>query len=116
LTLRCVVRTVSIIDSHGLVDSSVRRSSPRIPSRISVSVVHPFAQRAGGAGVGVFELVRATCELLERARVVGLPPRPTHPRLDRCGHARGDAASRCALCATDISAPGPRRTPSAQPS
>ena len=28
LTLRCVVRTQSIIDSHGLVDSSVRRSLP----------------------------------------------------------------------------------------
>ena len=38
LTLRWVVRTVSIIDSHGLVDSRVRRSLPLIPSRITVSV------------------------------------------------------------------------------
>ena len=38
LTLRCVVRTVSIIDSAGFVDSSVRLSLPLIPSRITVSV------------------------------------------------------------------------------
>ena len=41
----------------------------------------PFAQRAGGAGVRVLEFVREPCELLERARVVGLPPRLAHPAL-----------------------------------
>jgi hypothetical protein len=57
---------VSIIDSHGFVDSNVRRSSPVRPSRITVScVIHPFAQRTGGAGVRVLELVR---EPRERAR------------------------------------------------
>ena len=38
LTLRLVRRTHSIIDSHGLVDSSVRFSEPLIPGRVSVSV------------------------------------------------------------------------------
>jgi hypothetical protein len=37
-TLRWVRRTVSIIDSHALVDSSVRRSLLLIPSLITVSV------------------------------------------------------------------------------
>ena len=38
LTLRWVRRTISIIDSHGLVDSSVRFRLPLTPSRVSVSV------------------------------------------------------------------------------
>jgi len=37
-TLRWVRRTISIIDSHGFVDSSVRLSEPPIPRRVSVSV------------------------------------------------------------------------------
>jgi hypothetical protein len=38
-----------------------------MPSRITVScVIHPFAQRAGGAGVRVLELVREPRD--ERAR------------------------------------------------
>jgi hypothetical protein len=32
-TLRCVRRTISSIDSHGLVDSSVRFRLPLTPSR-----------------------------------------------------------------------------------
>jgi len=31
-------RTVAIIDSHGLVETSVRLSRPRTPSRVTVSV------------------------------------------------------------------------------
>jgi hypothetical protein len=59
--------TVSIVDSQRFVDSNVRRSLPVMPSRITVScVIHPFAQRAGGAGVRLLELV---CEPRdERAR------------------------------------------------
>src|SRR6266851_8074630 len=38
LTLRWVRRTISIIDSHGLVLSSVRLSEPVTPSQVSVSV------------------------------------------------------------------------------
>jgi hypothetical protein len=37
-TLRCVRRTISSIDSHGLVDSSVRFRLPLTPSPVSVSV------------------------------------------------------------------------------
>src|SRR5207244_2422897 len=38
LTLRWVRRTISSIDSQGLVDASVRFSEPVTPSRVSVSV------------------------------------------------------------------------------
>ena len=38
LTLRLVRRTVSIIDSQGFVEASVRLSRPRTPSRVTVSV------------------------------------------------------------------------------
>ena len=38
LTLRATRRTVSIIDSHGFVEASVRLSRPRTPSRVTVSV------------------------------------------------------------------------------
>ena len=38
LTLRAMRRTVSIIDSHGFVEASVRLSRPRTPSRVTVSV------------------------------------------------------------------------------
>ena len=38
LTLRWVRRTISSIDSQGLVDSSVRFSEPLMPSRVRVSV------------------------------------------------------------------------------
>jgi hypothetical protein len=37
-TLRWVRRTISIIDSHGFVLSSVRLSEPLTPSRVRVSV------------------------------------------------------------------------------
>jgi hypothetical protein len=54
-------------ESQRFVDSNVRRSLPVMPSRITVScVIHPFAQRAGGAGVRVLELVREPRD--ERAR------------------------------------------------
>ncbi len=54
LTLRCVRRTISIIDSHGFVDSSVRFSLPRTPSRVSVSVSSiPSRSEPAAPGVGV---------------------------------------------------------------
>src|SRR4051795_12691201 len=37
-TLRCVLRTISIIDSQGFVEHSVLASCPSIPRRVSVSV------------------------------------------------------------------------------
>jgi uncharacterized membrane protein YkvA (DUF1232 family) len=55
--LRLVRRTHSIIDSHGLVDSRVRLSWPRIPRRVrGERLLQPFAQRAGGSGVRVMTL------------------------------------------------------------
>src|SRR3954464_15108499 len=38
LTLRLTRRTVSIIDSHGFVDASVRLCRPQMPRRVTVSV------------------------------------------------------------------------------
>src|ERR687887_442544 len=38
LTLRLTRRTVSIIDSHGFVEASMRLSRPRTPRRVTVSV------------------------------------------------------------------------------
>ncbi len=38
LTLRATRRTVSIIDSDGFVEASVRFRRPRTPSRVTVSV------------------------------------------------------------------------------
>jgi hypothetical protein len=35
LTLRCVERTISIIEAHGFVEESVCESCPSIPSRIA---------------------------------------------------------------------------------
>jgi hypothetical protein len=50
-TLREVRRTVSIIDSHGFVDCSVRLSDPLIPSRVTVSVsVMPSRSEAAAPG------------------------------------------------------------------
>src|SRR5271167_2147513 len=45
--------------------------------------LHALPERAGGAGVGVLEFAGEPLELVERARVVGLSPRPAHPGFDR---------------------------------
>ena len=71
LTLRWVRRTMSIIDSHGFVDSSVRLSLPVIPQPDhGQRLLHPLAQRAGGAGVGAVELAGEPCVSCSSARVV----------------------------------------------
>ena len=53
-------------------------------------LVHPFPKRAGGAGMRVVELVGEPGELLERALIVGLAPRPAEPGLDRWAVALGE--------------------------
>ena len=51
LTLRLVRRTHSIIDSHGLVEASVRFNEPVMPRRLSVSVsVIPSRSEAAAPG------------------------------------------------------------------
>jgi hypothetical protein len=47
--------------------------------------------------VGVLELIGEPGELLERARVVGLAPRPAHPGLDRWAVAHGEMTEHVAL-------------------
>ena len=44
---------------------------------------HAFAQRAGGAGMGVLKLAGEQAELVERTIVIIEPPRPPRPLLDR---------------------------------
>ena len=64
LTLRCVVRTMSIIDSHGFVDSKVRRSLPRIrPARVSRT--NPQRTLLRDADLATSRAV-ATCEVETR--------------------------------------------------
>ena len=81
----------------------------------------PFAQRAGGAGVGAVELARRAARSCSSARrVVVERPRPAQPLLDRpAGRARAGGRSRCAPCAARSAAPAPRRrrrgSPSAAP-
>src|SRR5437867_3791600 len=69
-TVRWVRRTISIIDSHGFVDSSVRFSEPVTPSRVRERLLHPFAQRAGGAGICALELAGERSQLVEPTGVV----------------------------------------------
>src|SRR5882672_11850082 len=83
-TLRWVRRTISIIDSHGFVLSSVRF---RLPLGAETGqrqrFFQSFAQRAGGAGVAAVELAGELAELVERAAVIVERPRPAQPLLDR---------------------------------
>ena len=101
MTLRCVARTQSIIDSHGFVDSSVRRACRDPEPDHGERLLHSFAQRAGGAGVCAIELVGEPGELLERALIVGLSPRAAHPRLDRRAVALGEVTEDVAFSLID---------------
>src|SRR3954454_19702220 len=96
LTLRLVRRTVSIIDSQGLVEASVRLSRPRTLSRVTVNVSSRPSQRGGGAGMAMGELVGERAELLERAIVVVERPRcpqaPLHERAVALGQVLEDIA------------------------
>ncbi len=75
-------------------DYHVRRSLPADPEPDhGQRLVHAFAQRAGGAGVSCVRARRRAGELLERARVVGLPPCLAEPGLDR----RRSRSGRCCM-------------------
>src|SRR5215213_8924125 len=79
LTLRLMRRTVSIIDSHGFVEASVRLSGPRTPEAgDGEGLLEAFAQRRGRAGVAAVQLGGEHAELVERAVVV--IERPRHPQ------------------------------------
>ena len=66
---------------RGLERASELAADPELDHR--ERLVHPFPKRAGGAGMRVVELVGEPGELLERALIVGLSPRPAEPGLDR---------------------------------
>ncbi len=69
----------------------MRLSRPLIPSRITRQrLLHALAKGAGGAGVGVLELVGEPPQLLERPVIVGLRPGLAQPGLDRRPVALGE--------------------------
>src|SRR3954451_896086 len=83
-TLRWVRRTISIIDSQGLVLSSVRLSEPLTPSRVSVSVSSmPSRSEPAAPGIAAVELAGEPLELVECTSVVVERPRPAQPLLHR---------------------------------
>jgi hypothetical protein len=55
-TLRCVQRTISIIDSIGFVLERPLEVAADAEPGERERLLHPLAERAGGAGVGVVEL------------------------------------------------------------
>src|SRR3954447_4521930 len=75
-TLRWVERTISIIDSHGLVEHSVLASWPVIPSPISVNVsAMPCLSEAAASGQDLLELAGEQPLLGE----LGICQRPRRP-------------------------------------
>src|SRR6266567_9147418 len=60
-------------------------------------LLHPFAQRAGGAGIRTLELAGEQAQLLERASVILLRPRPPQPLLHRRPLALGQILAHVAL-------------------
>src|SRR6266545_4546063 len=82
LTLRWVRRTISIIDSHGLVlFECALQVAADAEAGERQRFFDSFAQRAGGAGVGAVELGGESAELVERAAVILERPRPAQPLL-----------------------------------
>src|SRR5829696_4894920 len=76
LTLRATRRTVSIIDSHGFVEASVRLSRPRTPRRVTVRVsCMPSRSDAAAPGCEWAELIGERAQLVERAVVIVQRPR-----------------------------------------
>ena len=70
-TLRAWSRTISIMDSTGLVEATVRSSAPVTPRRVTVNIsAKALAEAAGGVRV---ELLQLTGECLEvPGRLVGV--------------------------------------------
>ena len=82
LTLRWVWRTISIIDSIGLVEDSVFESWPVIPRRISVSVSGSPSRSDAPASGQARSSSEASRELLLGLDDVGQRPRSTDPGED----------------------------------
>ena len=102
LTLRLMRRTVSIIDSHGFVEASVRLSRPRTPRRVTVSVSSmPSRSDAAAPGCDAGELVGEHPQLVERAVVVVERPRGPQPAAHERPVALGQVAEHVALLVAD---------------
>src|SRR5712691_4805624 len=79
-TLRWVRRTISIIARVGRLERALQVAGDAEPGERE-RLVHPFAQRAGRAGIRAVELAGEQTQLLERAVVVVERPRPAQPLL-----------------------------------
>ena len=102
LTLRLMRRTVSIIDSHGFVDASVRLSRPRTPRRVTVSVSSmPSRSDAAAPGCERRELVGEHAQLVERAVVVVERPGGSQPAAHERPVALGQMREHVSLLVAD---------------
>src|SRR4051812_35610397 len=102
LRLRLTRRTVSIIDSHGFVEASVRLRRPRTPSRVTVSVSSmPSVSEAAAPGWFAGELVGEDPQLVERAVVIVERPRCAQPAAHQRLVALGQVAEHVSLLVTD---------------
>src|SRR6266540_6702084 len=107
LTLRLVRRTHSIIDSHGLVDSSVRFRLPRMPRRVSVSVsVMPSRSEPAAPGWGALELTGQRLQAIEGAVVVVVDPGGPEPALDGRAVALGQVVEHVSFLVADTALHG----------
>ena len=102
LTLRLVRRTHSIIDSHGLVEASVRFNEPVTPRRVSVERLgDPLPQRGRRARMGTLKLGAESLQPLERLLVVVRRPRFAQSPSDRGPVALGQVLEDVSLLVTD---------------
>jgi len=102
LTLRLVRRTHSIIDSHGLVEASVRLNEQLIRRRVSVSVsAIALAERACGAGVAALQFRAKSLQPVERPVVIVERPGVAQSAFDRRPVALGQVLQDVALLVAD---------------
>jgi hypothetical protein len=100
--LRLVRRTVSIIDSHGFDDASVRLRCPVTPSLVTVSVSSmPSRSDAAGARIGAGELVGEHAQPLQGGVVVIERPGSAQPAADGVALVLGQVIEHVAFLAAD---------------
>ena len=105
-TLRCVQRTISIIDSIGFVLERPLEVAADAEPGERERLLHPLAERAGGAGVGVVELAAELPELVEGAVVVVMRPRSPQPLLHLRSFPLGEVVEQVALLVPDTTLDG----------